>query len=426
MKRKEIKMKEKKSKVDLSADIPIHCSYSQLTAIQELNPNPRNYNKHPDEQIALLAKNIRALGWRHPIIVSKLSGKIVAGHARLEAAKLLSLQTVPVDFQSFNSQDEENAYLIADNKIAELAELDESQLKELLTELTASEIDMDLTGFTEQALSEILKQEDGEADAEPQIDNADELNKVWQVKVGDVWTIGNHRLMCGDSTNNNDVDKLMMGEKASMVFTDPPYNVDYGANENHPSHKIRTIVNDKMSDSDWNKFVVGYMKSIFRMTDGNIYISMSDKELGHMQSTFRDCGGKWASFIIWVKDSLVLSAKDYHSRHETILYGWKEGAKERLRVEDRKQDDVWEIDRPKKSEDHPTMKPVALVERAINNSSKQGWIIGDLFLGSGTTMVACENLHRKCYGMEITPNYCAVILQRMKDAFPSLEIKRVE
>jgi DNA modification methylase len=243
------------------------------------------------------------------------------------------------------------------------------------------------------------------------------------IVLGDLFEIGEHRLLCGDSTDSDAVARLMDGNKADMVFTDPPYNVDYGANDN-PRHKQRTIKNDKMGVDDWNQFVIGYMNSIFQMTDGNIYISMSDKELGHMQSTFRECGGKWASFIVWVKDRLVLSPKDYHSRHETILYGWKEGVKDRLRVLDRTQDDVWEIKRPGNSEEHPTMKPIALMERAINNSSKVGWIVGDLFLGSGSTMVASHQLKRKCYGMELDPKYCQVIVDRMKKLDPTIKIKR--
>jgi len=214
----------------------------------------------------------------------------------------------------------------------------------------------------------------------------------------------------------------MNGEKADMVFTDPPYNVDYG-NSNNPRHKSRTILNDTMSDSDWDDFVRGYMNNLLLFTNGNIYISMSDKELGHMQLMFENCGGRWASFIIWVKDRLVLSGKDYHSRHETILYGWNDKVTNRLRVEDRKQDDVWEIKRPTTSELHPTMKPIELIERMLINSSKKGMLIFDLFLGSGSTMVASHQLNRKCYGMELDPKYCQVIVDRMQKLDPTLEIK---
>ena len=214
----------------------------------------------------------------------------------------------------------------------------------------------------------------------------------------------------------------MNGEKADMVFTDPPYNVDYG-NSNNPRHKSRTILNDKKTDKDWDEFVREYMTNLLLFTNGNIYISMSDKELGHMQLMFEECGGKWASFIIWVKDRLVLSGKDYHSRHETILYGWNQKIQNRLRVEDRKQDDVWEIKRPINSELHPTMKPIELIERMLNNSSKIGMNVLDLFLGSGSTMVASHQLNRKCFGMELDPKYCQVIIDRMQKLDPTLEIK---
>jgi DNA modification methylase len=243
------------------------------------------------------------------------------------------------------------------------------------------------------------------------------------IVLGDLFEIGEHRLLCGDSTDSDAVAKLMDGQKADMVFTDPPYNVDYG-NSNNPNHKSRTILNDKKSDKDWDEFVRGYMTNLLLFTNGNLYISMSDKELGHMQLMFEECGGRWASFIIWVKDRLILSGKDYHSRHETILYGWNEKIENRLRVEDRKQDDVWEIKRPTSSELHPTMKPIELIERMLNNSSKKGMNILDLFLGSGSTMVAAHQLNRKCYGMELDPKYCQVIVDRMRKLDPAIKIKR--
>jgi DNA modification methylase len=233
-------------------------------------------------------------------------------------------------------------------------------------------------------------------------------------KLGDIYQLGNHRLMCGDSTNLNQVEELLDGNMADMVFTDPPYNVDYG-NSNNPRHKSRQIMNDKMNDEDWNNFVNDYITALLTYCHGNIYIAMSDKELGHMQITFEKLGGKWASFIVWVKDRLVLSGKDYHSRHETILYGWKNGVSDRLRVEDRTETDVWEIKRPGNSELHPTMKPVELVERALTNSSKSGNIVLDLFGGSGTTMIAAEKLGRHSRLMELDPKYCDVIIKRWED-----------
>jgi len=232
---------------------------------------------------------------------------------------------------------------------------------------------------------------------------------------GDLWILGRHRLLCGDSTKADDVARLMDGKKANMVFTDPPYNVDYGAS-NNPRHKHRKIKNDSMSDADWDVFVNSYLKNVLNYCDGNIYIAMSDKELGHLQKTFMNLGGHWSSFIIWVKDRFVLSAKDYHSRHESILYGWREGVENRIRLEDRTQDDVWEIPRPKTSDEHPTMKPVELVVKAIENSSSANGIIYEPFCGSGTTLVASEQTNRICFAIELDAHYCDVIIQRWENA----------
>jgi len=208
---------------------------------------------------------------------------------------------------------------------------------------------------------------------------------------------------------------LMDGQKADMVFTDPPYNVDYGVKNNPSKYKDRGIKNDNLSKEKWDDFNNKYILNIIDNCDGNIYICMSDKELSVLQDAFILNGGKWSSFIIWVKDSLIISQKDYHSRHETILYGWKKGLKKRFRIKDRKQDDVWEIKRPKKSDLHPTMKPIELIAKAINNSSKLNNKVFDLFLGSGSTLIACEKTNRKCYGMEIDPHYCDVIVKRWED-----------
>mgnify|MGYP005990592507 FL=1 len=274
-------------------------------------------------------------------------------------------------------------------------------------------------GFTPE---ELFEQEETTADGLIDDDEIPEA-KESKVKRGDIWKLGEHRIMCGDSTSSDDVAKLMNGEKADMVFTDPPYNVDYG-NSNHPRHKSRTILNDKKSITDWDKFVKDYVTNLLLFTNGNIYISMSDKELGHLQRVFEECGGRWASFIIWVKDRLILSGKDYHSRHETILYGWNKKIENRLRVEDRKQDDVWEIKRPSNSDLHPTMKPIELIERMLINSSKKEHIILDLFLGSGSTLIAAGKLNRKCYGMELDEKYCDVIIERWEQ-FTGLKAKKI-
>ena len=362
----------------------------------DIKPSQRNTNKHTKDGMDLLENSINKVG------------VIIEIHLKEN-----EYPVIVTDIEN-NSKEYFEAQILANTTANKNFDLDIEMI-----EVIAEEFDIDI----EEIGVEVVEVED-DTILEAQEDDFDATPPtVPKTVLGDLYEIGEHRLLCGDSTCSDTVAKLMDGNKADMVFTDPPYNVDYGANGN-PRHKQRTIKNDKMGVDDWNQFVIGYMNSIFQMTDGNIYISMSDKELGHMQSTFRECGGKWASFIVWVKDRLVLSPKDYHSRHETILYGWKEGVKDRLRVLDRTQDDVWEIKRPGNSEEHPTMKPIALMERAINNSSKVGWIVGDLFLGSGSTMVASHQLKRKCYGMELDCKYVDVIVKRMLKLDKTLKIKK--
>lgn len=236
-----------------------------------------------------------------------------------------------------------------------------------------------------------------------------------KAKRGDIYKLGNHRLMCGDSTSLEDVGRLMGQDKASMGFTDPPWNVNYGAvkDGNAQGYKPRTILNDFMGTEDFKEFMNKAFASLnFAMHDGAMtYVVMSAQEWGNMMLTLAQNNYHWSSTIIWNKDSLVLSRKDYHTKYEPIWYGWKEGTR-LCPLEDRKQSDVWDIPRPKKSEEHPTMKPVELVARAINNSSKKGDVVIDLFGGSGTTLIASEQTGRCCRMMELDPKYVDVIVNR--------------
>jgi DNA modification methylase len=231
---------------------------------------------------------------------------------------------------------------------------------------------------------------------------------------GDIWQVGRHRLMCGDSTDMSQVARLMDGKKAQMVFTDPPWNVDYGGDAKHPSWKSRTILNDKMSTEDFYNFLLAACKSMASAVEPGamVYLVMSAQEWGSIMTAMASSGFHWSSTIVWVKDSHVLSRKDYHTRYEPIWYGWHGGGKALCHLKDRQQNDVWEIDRPKKSDDHPTMKPIALAGRAIGNSSRYGDAVLDLFGGSGTTLLASEQLDRAAYLMELDPKYCDVILKR--------------
>ena len=394
----------------LANGIEVWCSFDELVSVDSLNPNPKNPNKHPDSQIELLSKNIKYLGWRHPITVSKRSGFIVAGHGRLMAAKKLGVQIVPVDYQDFNSDADEMAVLVADNRLAELSETSEEDLKNILSELDGK-IEIDLTGFSETEVEQLLR----EINSDVLDEDVPEVPTEPVSKFGDIFEFGSHRLMCGDSTDSEQVKKLMADEIANMVFTDPPYNVDYGSDD-------RKIENDNLG-SEFPQFLEKVIKNIFSFSNGAIYICMSSSEIDSLQSTFRRLGGHWSTFIIWAKDTFTLGRSDYHRQYEPILYGWKEGVSHYF-CGDRSQGDVWEFAKPKKNDVHPTMKPVELCQRAVLNSSKPNDIVLDLFGGSGSTLIACEQTNRKCRMMEFEPKYCDVILKRFLALNPNVGILR--
>ena len=394
----------------LANGIEVWCSFDELVSVDSLNPNPKNPNKHPDSQIELLSKNIKYLGWRHPITVSKRSGFIVAGHGRLMAAKKLGVQIVPVDYQEFNSDADEMAVLVADNRLAELSETSEEDLKNILSELDGK-IEIDLTGFSDAEVEQLLR----DINTDVLDEDVPEVPTEPISKFGDIFEFGSHRLMCGDSTDSEQVKKLMADEIANMVFTDPPYNVDYGSDE-------RKIENDNLG-SEFPQFLERIIKNIFSFSSGAIYICMSSSEIDSLQSTFRRLGGHWSTFIIWAKDTFTLGRSDYHRQYEPILYGWRDGVSHYF-CGDRSQGDVWEFAKPKKNDVHPTMKPVELCQRAVLNSSKPNDIVLDLFGGSGSTLIACEQSSRKCRMMEFEPKYCDVILKRFLALNPNAQILR--
>ena len=403
-----------KSSMGSNRELKLEIIYKPIGSILGYVNNTR---VHPQDQIDQIKSSISEFGMCTPIGIH--NNIIVYGHGRHEALKQLGYEEIPTLDLSHLTDAQRKAFIIADNKIGDNSEFDLDLLKVEIEALHEMDFNIDLLGFSMEELED-LDINFGEPDMpldESKADDVPELVENPVIKLGDLIELGHnyqHRLLCGDSTSEDDVKRLMDGKKADMVFTDPPYNVDYG-NSNNPNHKSRTIKNDTMTDENWNIFVNGYMKQLLENCNGNIYISMSDKELGHMQETFKKHGGKWASFIIWVKDQLVLSGKDYHSKHETILYGWNAKMSNRQRVENRKETDVWEIPRPKVSDLHPTMKPVELVERAIYNSSKTHNVILDLFGGSGTTMIASENVTRMARLMELDEKYAQVIIQRYVD-----------
>jgi DNA modification methylase len=382
------------------------------TAISKLKPyenNPRINEKAVEKVAASLAE----FGFQQPIVADK-DGVIIVGHTRLKAAEKLGLKEVPVLFAADLSEEQVKAYRLADNKTAEFAEWDMDLLAVELAGLEAFDFDMLPFGF--ERMGEITE-DDFDADeaiAEIEGDGYEPFTKL-----GQTWKLGNHKLLCGDSTKREDVEKLMGGELACMVFTDPPWNVNYGAVEekNAQGYKPRTIMNDSMDTEDFREFMEQAFSCMSKASEPGAmtYVVMSAQEWGNVMLALSDNDYHWSSTIIWNKDRLVLSRKDYHTKYEPIWYGWKDGAPRNFPLQDRKQSDVWDFDRPSKSDEHPTMKPIELVARAIKNSSGPGSNILDLFGGSGTTLIAAEKTGRRCFMMELDPKYCDVIIRRWEE-----------
>ena len=379
--------------------------------IEALIPFARNARTHSDAQVAQIAASIVEFGWTNPILVDGANG-IIAGHGRLLAARQLRLEEVPVIELAHLTPAQKRAYVIADNRLAENAGWDEELLRLELAELRDAEFDLDLLGFTDDELDELLL--DGDQAGLTDDDAVPEVQEQPISRRGDVWICGPHKVMCGDATSTEDYAALLGEELIDVAFTDPPYNVDYG---NNPRDKIRGtsrgILNDNLG-SDFGAFLTDACRQMLEVTKGAVYIAMSSSELDRLQESFRAAGGRWSTFIIWAKNHFVMGRADYQRQYEPILYGWKEG-NERFWCGARDQGDVWFIDRPHKSELHPTMKPVALVERAIRNSSKSRDLVLDPFGGSGTTMIAAEKTGRRARLIELDPKYADVIVRRWQD-----------
>ncbi len=386
----------------------------ELLQIEKLIPyanNARNNEKAVDK----VAASIKEFGFRNPIIIDK-NNEIIAGHTRLLAAKKLGLKEVPTIRADDLTAEQVKAFRIADNKTAEYSEWNFELLAQELEELKLADYDLSLTAFDLsecEKLLDLLK----EVNNKNKDDDFDiQLPEEPVTKRGDIWLLGKHRLMCGDACSESDVAALMREDFADMVFTDPPWNVNYGATE-HPSWKQRTILNDSMTTEEFKKFLDSAFKVMNKFSKPGCmtYIVMSAQEWGNLMLSLKENGYHWSSTIIWNKDRLVLSRKDYHTKYEPIWYGWSDGSARLHPLTDRQQCDVWDIPRPSVSELHPTTKPVELVVRAIKNSSNMKDIVLDLFGGSGTTLIACEETDRRCRMMELDEKYADVIVKRYID-----------
>jgi DNA modification methylase len=382
----------------------------ELWPIDRLRPYERNPRTHSEAQVDQIAASIVEFGWTNPILIDESAG-ILAGHGRLLAARKLALAEVPVIRFEHLSEAQKRAYILADNQIALQAGWDDALLAEELAWLRDERFDLDLVGFDATELERLLALADGEAASEEAEDEVPEPPDDPVSKPGDLWVLGNHRLLCGDATALTDVERVLGGQLADMTFCDPPYNVDYA---NSPKDKLRgkhrPILNDDLGGG-FEAFLYEACVNILSVTKGACYICMSSSELHTLQSAFTAAGGKWSTFVIWAKNTFTLGRADYQRQYEPILYGWPAGH-DRYWCGARDQGDVWFFDRPVKNDLHPTMKPVALVERAIRNSSKNRDIVLDPFGGSGSTLIACQKTGRQARLIELDPKYVDVIIER--------------
>ncbi len=380
-------------------------------SVASLVPYANNARTHSDEQVTQIARSIEEFGFVNPVLVGS-DDVIVAGHGRLMAARQLGMETVPVIVLGHLTETQRRALVIADNQITANSGWDEDLLKQELAELDALDFDLDLMGFSDEELEGLLLLDEPEGQTDDDEIPEPEEHPVSQA--GDLWVLGDHRVLCGSATEQTDVETLMAGQLADMVFTDPPYNVDYANPEkNGKAKKDRRIKNDNLG-SEFYTFLLAAMSNLLGVCKGAICICMSSSELDTLQKSFREAGGKWSTFIIWAKNTFTLGRSDYQRQYEPILYGWKEGS-EHFWCGARDQGDVWYFNKPVKNDLHPTMKPVELVERAIRNSSKTRDIVLDLFGGSGSTLIACEKSHRSARLMELDPKYVDVIVRRWEE-----------
>ena len=374
-----------------------------IVNIERLVLNPTNPRLHSDDQIDQIIASMTRFGFIVPIVVDS-DYRIIAGNARYLAAQKIGLEHVPVILVNWLNENEKRAYAIADNKIALNGAWDEKLLRVELQALVDQGIKLADVGFTQRDFNSLIDELEAQVRRADE-DAAPETEKVSVTCAGDLWSLGPHKLLCGDATDAGSFARLLGGEPSHLVFTDPPYNVAYigpgtGA----------AVTNDNQG-AEFAPFLETVCENLLKHVQGPLYICMSSSELHTLYNAFTNAGGHWSTFIIWAKSTFTLGRSDYHRQYEPILYGWREG-KSHYWCGARDESDVWLFDKPHANDLHPTMKPVALVERAILNSSRRGEIVLDPFGGSGSTLIASEKAGRQARLMEIEPSYCDVIIRR--------------
>ena len=409
-------------------ELELNIEYVDIDLVKPSDKNPRTHTK---DQVQQIADSMCKFGWVNPILVDE-NYEIIAGHGRLMAGKLLGYTKVPIAKLCHLSEKEKLGLLVADNRITENAGWDDEKLQEVMQQLHDENFDLSVLGFTNKELEKFRAEFDSEIEAAAIEDIVpDQTDKVIS-KQGDIWILGEHRLLCGDACIAENYDKLMKGEMANMVFTDPPYNVAYDEsfrNKNEKAENPRLIKNDNLGD-EFQEFLTRAMENILEHTNGSLYICMGGSELHTLYKAFTDAGGKFDAYIVWVKNTFALSRSKYQHQHEWLVFGNTESVyKEQHEAimlgknpgdtapwyGGRNQTDVWNFDKPTNNDLHPTMKPVALIERAINNSSRVSDIVLDCFGGSGSTMIAAEKTHRRCRMIEIEEKYVDTTIRRWQE-----------
>ena len=377
----------------------------QLVPVEKLIPYINNARTHSPEQLTKLRSSLREFGFINPVIIDR-EFNIIAGHGRVLAAKEEHIAEVPCVFVDYLSEAQKKAYILADNRMALDAGWDEELLRIEIEALQGADLDVSLTGFGEDEIADLFAGEEQSA-KDDDFDLTAALEKASFVERGDIWTVGRHRLMCGNATSAADVAALMDGKKANLIVTDPPYGVSFKSSDG------LTIQNDSMKDEEFYTFLLTAFQCMAEHLEsgGSAYVFHADTEGLNFRKAFIDAGFHLAGVCIWVKNSLVLGRSDYQWQHEPVLFGWKKSGKHAW-YSDRRQTTIWNYDKPKRNKNHPTSKPLDLLGYPICNSSQGNAIVLDTFGGSGSTLMACEQLNRICCMMELDEKYASVILRR--------------
>ena len=381
----------------------------QLVPVSKLVPYVNNARTHSPEQVMKLRSSLREFGFINPIIIDRDYG-IIAGHGRLLAAKEEGITEVPCVFVDYLTEAQKKAYILADNRMVMDAGWDEELLRVEIEALQGEAFDVSLTGFDEMELADLFKDGSDSGAEDDDYDLSAALEKAAFVERGDIWTVGRHRLMCGDATSAEDVAALMDDRKANLILTDPPYGVSF------KSSSGLTIQNDSMKNEEFYNFLLSAFENMADHLEkgGAAYVFHADTEGLNFRRAFIDAGFHLAGCCIWVKDSLVLGRSDYQWQHEPVLYGFMQNGKHQW-YSDRKQTTIWNFAKPKRNANHPTSKPLDLLGYPIGNSTQENAIVIDTFGGSGSTLMACEQINRTCCTMELDEKYASVILRRYVD-----------